>query len=541
MIKTIFVPERIDSYYIFSQRIVGIDIGRTAVYATIVRAHGSKRTVEQCIEEPISPNSQVSQEERIIEALKSLKSRLGSYDSLHVAFPSASVIFKELSIPFIGLKKIKMVVPFEVESLLPFSLEHAVIDSIVTHQDTTQNRTELLVAAVKQEHIAQFLSLFDQAQIPVNKLSIDMFELYGLYLSIPRYAQLKHIVALIDIGLTSIRLAIIINGQLKYIRVLSTGLISAAKKIAGLLNSETTQTLEHLMRFGLEHNDKPDYAKASEEVLQDLLNELRFTIVSYTSKLKDSEPLNEIVITGTGADIPGLQKLVATTMETKSEVLQAKKIMHNGQINSKITLLPNSFLVSLATALSLPSTQEFNLLQEQAAREENTLITNQLVAALGLALVLITSFSVYSYLRVRNVKNTYQEASKEALTEIKRAFKLKESQATSLDIANKRANMQLQNEESTWQRLSAHNRYSLLTILAALSKCINFNELKLDVQTIKIKNNKVQLFGSVPDYKNLDILQRQLECPLFHKIGKLNDITFKSEPIELTVKDEEGS
>nr|MBA3954985.1 pilus assembly protein PilM [Candidatus Dependentiae bacterium] len=347
--------------------------------------------------------------------------------------------------------------------------------------------------------------------------------------------------ALIDIGLTSIRLAIIVNGQLKYIRVLPTGLIVAAKKIAALVHIEPTEALEHLMRFGLEQNDKPHYTQASEEVLQDLLNELRFTIVSYTSKLKDSDTLNEVIITGAGADIPALQKLVATHMDTKSEILQAKKIMHNGQIDSKVSTLPNSFLVSLATALSLPVTQEFNLQQAQAARQEDALITHQLFAAGVLALLLITSFSVYSYLRVRNLKNTYQESSKEALSEIKRAFKLKESQATSLDTANKRANTQLQSEESTWQRLSAHNRYSLLTILAALSKCINFSELRLDMQTIKIKNNKVQLYGSVPDYTSLDILQRQLECPLFHKIGKLNNIIFKSEPIELTVKDEEGA
>jgi Tfp pilus assembly PilM family ATPase len=539
MIRNIITPDRIGSYYLFSQRIVGIDITRTSVYATIVKAHGHKRIIEKFIEEPLSTQSGLTQEERIAQALRTIKNHLGKYTTLSVAFASSSVVFKELTIPFVGLKKIKMIVPFEVEALLPFSLDQAVLDSIVTHENIDTKATTIFVAAVKQEHIAAFMQPFIDAQLPVDRLSVDIFELYSLYKSIPFYGHTQNMVALVDISLSAVRLALIVNGQLKYIRTLPTGIIHAAKKIASLTQSDSQSILEYLMRFGLEQNENPEYTQASQQVLQSLCNDIEFTINAYIHKLKENISLKEVIIAGVAADIPGIQTLMSAITKVKSEILNAKTIMHNTTIQSKITTLPNSFVVSLATALSLPITQEFNLLQEQEKQTEESILNKQLIALAALSLFIPLAFSTYSYLRVRTLKNTLKIASNQAIQELKKSFKLKDSDTKDLDAANKKAKRQLEDEESTWQRLSDKSRYSFLKILGELSKCINFKELTLDLQRITIKDKTIELYGSVPDYKNLDILQRQLECPLFNKIGKLNETTFKSTPIKLTVKDEE--
>ena len=537
MIKNIFIPETIGSYYIFSQRIIGIDITKTAIYATRVKAHGHKRTIEQLIEQPLSTQAQLSHEERVSQALGELAQKLGRYNKLYAALSSSLIVFKELSVPFTGPTKIKTIVPFEVEALLPFSLEQAAIDSIIT-RETTQE-TDIFVAAAKQEHVTEFLNLFAQAQLPVDKITVDMFELYALYKSIPTYQQLTGIVTLVDMGLSTTRLALIVHGQLKYIRVLSKGLINIAKKLASATHSDIATMSEHLVRFGLEQNEQPEYTKASHEALQDLLQDIKFTVSSYTAKLKTTEKLERVIMSGAGADIPGIEQLMQETLETECELLHAKKIMHNKNIQSAVNSIPNSFLVSLATALALPVTQEFNLQQAREQEQEDRLINKQLITAGILIGLLFTGFSLYSYLSIRTLRRAVQTSSAEAINELKRVFKLKDAQATTLDAAIKQARRQLENEESTWQKLSPRTRYMPLRILTELSKCINFKELSLDVQTLKIKDTTVELYGSVPDHKSLDILQKQLECPLFRKIGILYDISFKSTPIKLTVKSDE--
>src|SRR5437016_4043240 len=99
MIKNIIIPENIGNYFLFSKLIVGVDISRTEIHATITQATGSKRKILKLIEEKIENNSNLTYEEKVINALKSLKTKLGKYDYMHVAFSSSAVIFKELTLP----------------------------------------------------------------------------------------------------------------------------------------------------------------------------------------------------------------------------------------------------------------------------------------------------------------------------------------------------------------------------------------------------------------------------------------------------------
>lgn len=535
MIQNIFIPEKIGSYYLFSKRIVGIDIGLTEIYATVSLAKGSTRTIERLIEERIEAEG--THQERLTRALRALHSKLGSYDALYASLPSSLVIFKELTLPFVGLKKIKLVVPFEAESLLPFTLDQAVIDAIVTKEDRKSKTTDVLVAAVKKEYLAEYLQPFEAAGIRVDKVSIDMFELYGFYQSIPTYKTDTHTVALIDLGFYTTRIALITDGQLKYIRSIAKGLVTVAKKISAQQKTDPAESLETLMRFGsLEDSDHTSYVK---EALDELLQDIKLTIFSYTKRLKTTESLHKVIITGAGADVPGIIGLVSTTIGVESKILQAKKMIHNGKIQSKVKTIPNSFLVSIATALSSPVTEEFNLQQVQAHEKEDTALQYQLIALLSLVLFLLGSFSFYSYLRIRNLRNAYRVGETEALEELKRVFKLKPNQTGTLEIANKAATNELRKQETAWQRLSSENRYSLLRYLTELSKCIDTKESQLSLTSINIKEDTVKIYGSVPGYEQLTKLQNQLECPLFKKIPKLQDLNFKSEPITLMINREQ--
>ncbi len=541
MIKYIFLPERIGSYYIFAQRIVGIDIARTEIYATIVVYKGQQRIIEQLLEEPIDNDVALTNDERIIKALRALHNRLGSYTKVYVALSSSSVLFKELTLPFTGLKKVKMVIPFEVESLLPFSLDQAVIDAIVTREDRTHKQTDVLVAAAKREYVTHYTELFNQAGITIDKISVDMFELYGLYKSIPSYQNRDQTIALLDMGLSITRLALIIRGQLTYIRVLSKGLISVAKRLSSVTHLGPNESLQQLIRFGTQETENNEYAQAAGDALAELIQEVAFTIQTYMARLKTPEQLESLLLTGTGADIPGITQLLQKIMHVPAEVLQAKKIIHNGTVHSKITTIPNSFLVSIATALSSPITEEFNMWRARESRQKEQLVTQQVITLGILTLMLIGSFALYSYMRIRTLRIARNAIQAEAIAALKKAFNLKPTQTGSLEAANKAADNELRKQETAWRRLSTDYRYSFLRYLTELTHCINRKETELDLTSMVITHDWVKLYGSVPDFSHLALLQHQLECPLFKKLPKLQDPNFKSEPITLYIKKEQES
>lgn len=527
MIKNILIPENIGPYYLFSKIIIAIDITRTEIHATKIKISGNKKTIEKLIEEKIDNNNTLPYEERVIKSLKDLKEKLGKYDEIYACISSSSIIFKELSLPFLGQKKVKMVVPFEVESLLPFSLDQAIIDSVITKEDTKENKTDVLVAAIKKEQVDQFLNLFTAAGIIVNKLSVDMLELYGLYKSMPNYQHTTGTIALIDLGLYSTRVAIEIDNQLKYIRVFPKGIINIAKKI-GSSGSDLSEIIQQIFRFGF--NDDQ-----SKDAFKDLLNEIKFTIESFTSKLKTTEQLKKVIITGQAVDIPSINEIITNTLEVNSEILQVKKIIHNGKVFSNISTIPNSFLISIATALSSSLTQDFNLQRDYVSTQEDSLINKQLIAFLSLLFLILTSFTIFGYLYIRNIKNIKFKAETEAIQELKKTFNLRERDIKTLKDANKAASTELKKQEEAWKQLSNENRYSFLKYLIELSSCLKPKEIQLTITSLNLRNNVIKLYGEVPGYNELNKLQNQLKCPLFKNVPKLQDPNFKAEPITLNI------
>ncbi len=175
-----------------------------------------------------------------------------------------------------------MVVNFEVEPLLPFSLADAIIDFIITHTNKTEESSQVLVATVQKQHIAQHLKLFENSGIDPNMITVDLFALYGLYQYVPSYAQRKGGVVLLDLGLNSTRMAYIQNDQLKLIRTLPKRVSTIAKEVAQELNIAPTQAMDHIMRFGLESADWPEYLKAIKKVSISFWNSIRFTLTSFT-------------------------------------------------------------------------------------------------------------------------------------------------------------------------------------------------------------------------------------------------------------------
>jgi len=221
MIKNIFLPEKIGDYYLFSKRVVGVDIGKTHVSAALLYMRGRAIRIERCIEEKIENGSAATHDERIVGALKIIFEQLGSYDAVYTTLSSSLVVFKELKLPFISHEKIEMVVNFEVEPLLPFSLQDAVIDFIITKKIPEEKSSEILVAAVQKKHIVHCLEIFGQAKILVDKIVVDLFAFYSLYKRVPAYRQLAGSIVLIDFGLQSTRIVYLFDGQLRLIRTLN--------------------------------------------------------------------------------------------------------------------------------------------------------------------------------------------------------------------------------------------------------------------------------------------------------------------------------
>lgn len=516
MILSLFLPHRIGSYYLLARRIVGIEITKYTIHATIIHLKGRSRVIEAIFTERITQGAERSSDEQIVQALRALKVKIGKYDEIYCSVPSSNALFKELTLPFIGPKKIKIVIPFEVESQLPFNLEDGVVDGIITGTNPDEQKTDVLVAAMKREVIARYAGYFQDAEFPLDKLSVAIVELYSLYETLPNY-QPASTIALVELGTFETTIGLIVKGRLKYVRTLQKGLRTK--------EAHQENTLD----------------KAVLDQLASVLDEIKLTTDAALQKIAAGASLEKTVLTGAITDIAdqtAVKELTDRILSTPIDLLDPKELIASQICTSKVSTVPGLYMPSIALACAAEKTEAFNLLQEKAQEKENTQITYQLLTIGALTLALFMAFAGYSFFRVRAMKKNYKASEQEAITELQKQFKLPATKAQRLDIANKAAQAELHKQETAWKRISAENRYAYVTYLAELTKCINMKESQLQLESIIFKDDTIKLYGSVPGYQQLTRLQDQLDCPLFKKVPKLQAFNFKSEPITLVINRE---
>ena len=78
-----------------------------------------------------------------------------------LGIPTTFISFRNLSVPFTDLKKIRQVLPFELEPTLPMSVESLVFDFEAVKQNGGQ---ELLAFVAEKETLDRYLALFGSGQ-----------------------------------------------------------------------------------------------------------------------------------------------------------------------------------------------------------------------------------------------------------------------------------------------------------------------------------------------------------------------------------------
>ena len=313
MIVSLFLPKHIGSYYPLAHRIVSIEITKQSAHATVIVLKGRSRTIESVHTERFQGGERF--DEQVVTALKTLKMKLGQFHESYGIIPSSHAIFKELTLPFIGAKKVKIVIPFEVEPQLPFNLADGVVDGIIIGTNEEEQKTNVLVTAMKRDTIARYEKYFEDAELPLNKLSVGILELYSLYETVPGQGSAP--VALVEMGTFETTIGLIHNGQLKYVRTLQKG-----------LHLSKANHQEHL------------FDKQMQEHLSSLFDEIKLTTDIALQKIAPRSSLTKSVLTGAITDIQdqGVIELATRTMASPTELFDPKKLIQEEIVSSRFLL-----------------------------------------------------------------------------------------------------------------------------------------------------------------------------------------------------------
>jgi len=177
MIHDLFIPCRVGNYYLHTKRVLSVEVTPVMVQGLLLEYSGSSITLKNTTTIFLKDGAQQTQ----INALKKIVTSVGKIDEVVTTLATSAIIFKELDLPFIGRDTLKMVIPFEVENVLPFALDEAVIDFLITREDKNTKISTVLIAAVRKVDVDAQFELFQKAEVSLSMLTIDVFALYRFY------------------------------------------------------------------------------------------------------------------------------------------------------------------------------------------------------------------------------------------------------------------------------------------------------------------------------------------------------------------------
>ncbi len=343
---------------------VGIDIGSASVKVAILRGNVRRLELVGAGSADIAIDGEGRQAAAVSQALlAALQGKaLGGSDAVAVAVDGSKSTVKRLTLPPSAQRQLEQILPFELDSVVPFDMSEAVFDYLTTTSSASPEQLSVLVAVARVSDVRNAIELVkDVTRAEAERVCVGAFALASLTLLSPTDVSTT---AVLDIGARSTDLLVIHQGEPVFARTISVG-------TSGLPAQAERLARELRLSFG-------------------------------THRAQGGTPIERCILVGGGAYVPGAVSFISRELQVPADTLT--------QVACEITLagpefppeLPR-FAKAIGIALSLSGkVPSFNLRRGQLAYERGFGWLREKVPVLsGLGAALFVSFSLASCVSLR--------------------------------------------------------------------------------------------------------------------------------------------
>jgi type II secretion system protein L len=247
-----------------SRKIFGIDISRQEVTAVVVQSRIKGNWIEDCSSIPLSVGEDF--EDEVDRALETITGQMDISGAVCVAaLPASFVSFRNLTVPFKEKKKISQILPFELETTLPYAPEDVVADFSRLDLKDGRDHSGILAAAVEKERIESFLDLLKARGIEPDIVTVSGF---AVSQCLNRFTQEASTQLLLNIAENRTTITLNLAGQVMMVRSFA-GRVTDENGIRHIISRvrQTLAALEERMGMPYEIDDVRLTGSASQNAL----------------------------------------------------------------------------------------------------------------------------------------------------------------------------------------------------------------------------------------------------------------------------------
>jgi general secretion pathway protein L len=202
-------------------RILGIDIDRNAVRGVLLKTAFRRTELDRYVHVPLAePPDSAGRVPELHDALQNLLRAIGKPpDIVLSALDGQQASLRVVELPQGAAKRAAEVLPFELESMLPFDVSDAVID--YQPIDTRDGQLRLLAAAALRSRVREHLAVFQGGPLEPRELAVGAAALDGLRTLCPEIGTGHS--AVLEIGDWQTNFCALSRGRAAFARTMSVG------------------------------------------------------------------------------------------------------------------------------------------------------------------------------------------------------------------------------------------------------------------------------------------------------------------------------
>ncbi|MEI7580179.1 MAG: type II secretion system protein GspL [bacterium] len=473
VLRSLFFPSHLKGKPLFALQKVAIHIEQTMVQVAHIKDTRSTSIITSLEEYQINPGDNRTYTQRLTATLKKIAPKIEKNAEVIVTFPSSKVVIKELTLPFLDAEKIRMVIEYEIEAIIPFKLDNALIDFIIISQSEVKESSTILVVAAQKEEVKRVLDQLAKADIQAHSITLDLFSSLSLFNQLPAYNKLKHAYALIDIGPQSTRMILINNQVMVATRTLTKG-------------SDTP----------LKHTDEIEVSIDTTDHLAKLFAEIAFTLNSFEIKQVKGGDIEKLFCISSPEVYEKFEQYAVKSIHIPCETLATEQIMSNPAIQSTVTLPPQTWQTYsrvLGAALLKPLFESFTLRRKELEISPLPYITRNLITAGSIIFCICALLGAHIYFQIQEEMDLIMTLENKEMKRLRSALPSDSPGAKkrNLKALAKEVETHIQEQEEIWSTFAAQ-RLRPLEILQELTALFNKKKFDIDIEHIHIGGDSPQ-------------------------------------------------
>ncbi|MDX1622720.1 MAG: type IV pilus assembly protein PilM [Gemmatimonadota bacterium] len=304
-----------------SRNPLAVDLGSGQIKVISIEPGDPPRLAALGIE-PLEPDTIVGGEvmdyHLVVDILRGLRERTGIGEGpAATAVSGRDVIVKRIKMDRMREQEARQVIRWEAEQHVPFDMESVSLDFEILDPGAEGLQMEVLLVAAKRDLIETRVRLLDEAGFEVDVIDVDGFAIQTAFERSYEHAPYGTF-CLVNVGRETTNLNLVDDGRPILTRDLPVGERRFAEALVRELGvtSEEAESRLRGREDGLEDAERKALAEPIESLVTPVERARAFIATSEVGG-----QLDEIVLSGGGARLPGLRETVAERLETEVTVL----------------------------------------------------------------------------------------------------------------------------------------------------------------------------------------------------------------------------